>query len=664
MYQQQYHGQQPMDTNPSCLQMQVRPQQFAPSWQAPFPQAIQQTPPALMNDVPHIANAVGNIVAQCAQMNPAYMYYYNVVGYQNFNNDQFMKLVEFAARYYLLLITQRAVASPVDGMNQAADFAVRMMASITVLETPQLHQFISREIYDASAQIASKMQSIVAQFSQMSQQYQQPTGYTGGGYAAATPGYAVAGGYGQQGVLVEPFKPLTPTGSLNPHLQPSVEMPTGTGRTRRRLRAPVQNEQEEKQQFFAIPGVKKEPPTVKAAPPEPPKPAATVTHMSKDNGMTVTDIPFKSVPTNAKVDLKWVPFPGQLYLPAYCEHFQKLEIERLPTADGKNFINHATVKDLEIEEMNRADHAITTAHSLYRDMSPTNQPRLERLIADLNLTARAVKAMSSLEDGDTTESFRELNLVEADAVFKGEDSLISFVTTARVRRMQVQTAGERSAFTVTGSIVTNFVVDQKLAAPLFSELAALDTFDEVADTLKDFTKKNQTEQAASLVWRIDRYLRRELLHVIRKRMGLSDFVFDSFIDDQKDVFAVLAKDCGTAYSKALARYQSQFLKALFGEKSVAYADDDTPLVSSEPLSTVTLLDIDYDEFGVRINDNVAHEVFSTNFPGLYDFIKAVVVNNPNVLHHYIITEDDHVFEVNRSVVGEEIYLLSNGPALV
>ncbi len=660
MYPTQYQSQQPTDTNPSCLQLMLRQPQFSPHWQAPYPQQLQGAPQSLNQDLPHIANAVGNVVGAFATANPAYTYYFNLVGYQNFQNEEFMKLVEFAARYYLLLVEQRAVANPRDGLNQASEFAVRMMASITVMRTPQLHPFITREIYDACAVIASKMESVIQQFNRAPQGYQASSGYGGG----APTGYGVGAGYGRPtGVLVEPFQPLTPSQSLNPHDHAAQAAAEQMPRGRRKVRAPVAAKESETKQYFQIPGAPAEKPVVKEAPPEPPKAAATVTHMSKDKSTPVTDVLYRPVKSAENANLKWQPFSGQLYLPAYCVHFQKMEMERVQMQDGRTFQNLATIVDLENEEMNRADHAITTAQALYRSMGQTEEPRLGRLASDLNLAARAVDALAAKEDDETTESFRAMNFVESEAVFKGEDSLIGFVTTARVRRLQVQLSGLQKAFTVTGSIVTNFVTDQKLAASLFGTLGEMTTFDGVCSAIKEFLDDNKTEQASALVWRVDRYLRRELLHVIRKRMGLTEFAFDSFIDDQKAVFEVLNSEFGPAYSKALTKYQPQFIRALFGTESLSYAEDETPLVSSEPLSTVTLLDIDYDEFGVRIGDNASHEVFQSNFPGLYDFIRAVVVNNPNVLHHYIITEDDFVYEINRSIVGEEVFLISNGPVL-
>ncbi len=666
MYPNSYQGQPPQDTTPSCRQLLLRIPQFSPHWQAPFPQAIQGASPALNQDLPVIANAVGNFAGSVAQVNPAYTYYFNLIGYQNFQNEHFMKLVEFAARYFLLLLEGRAVASPQEGLQQATEFAVRMMASITVMENQQLHPFITPDIYNASAAIAAKMPSILQQFANSSRSVgygapAAPAGYGGGYGAPQNTGYG--GGYGAVGVaVVEPFQPITPTHALNPHQQQAAA--PQTQRRRRVVQASEVLQEEKPQQYFEIPGVAKQEPVVKAPPPEPPKTSGTVTHMSKGNETKITDVNPRPVAKATDTNLTWVPFPGQLYLPAYCVNFQKMQLERVQMADGRTYQTLATIIDLKDNEMNRADHAITTAQALYRGMSKTQEPRLPELISDLNLAAKAVSALAKLEDDDTTQSFRDLQLVEAEAVFKGEDSLISFVTTARVRRKQVQTESDRKAFTVTGSIVTNFVVDQKLAAGLFNNLAEMTTFDGVTTVLKEFLEENKTEEATALVWRVDRYLRRELLHIIRKRMGLKDFVFDSFIDDQKAVFEVLQEEFGVAYSRALTQYQAQFIQALFGAKSVSYAEDDVPLVSSEPLSTVTLLDIDYDEFGVRISDNASHEVFQSNFPGLYDFIQAVVTNNPDVLHHYIVTEDDYVYEVHLSIVGEKIFLVSNGPSLV
>lgn len=658
-YAYQQPQQQLNDTNPSCRQLMLQPPQFSPHWQAPYPQNIQGAPQSLINDLPHIANAVGNYAGQVATTNPAYTYYFNLIGYNQFRNEFFNQLVEFAARYFLLLVEQRAAANQQDALNQASMYSVQMMASVSVLKNQALQMLIPGEIWNSCIQIASKLQSVVNQFNNQGQQ-----GGYGGGYQQQPQqaGYGGNTGYNRPvGVVVEPFQPINVT---QPQVGPDGNFYVDTTRSRRAVvspaTTPVTAAVDASKQFFTIPGqpTVKEP--VKASPP--PQAGATVVHMAAGQGTTVSDVNYHVMGMEKPVNINWVPSPNQLFKPAYDSNYQHMVIERLKMADGKTFNNIATI--MENPEMNRADHAISTAQALYRSMSKTKEPRVQLVSNDLDLAARALTAMASRETDEATATLRNLGVVETECRYSGEDSLIGFLTTARLRRLEVQTPGEHKAYTVSGSIVTNFVADKELTLPLFTSLAECKTFDQVTKVLRGFMEEHQSEEASALVWRIDRYLRRELLHVIRKRMGIAAFAFDSFIDDQKDVFEALCDDWGVAYSNALTKYQESFIKNLLGEGCVVFADDDRPLVSSEPPTTITLLDIDYGEFGVRINDDAAHEVFQSNFPGLYEFIHAVVGNNPEAMHHYIVTEDDFVYEVHRSIVGDELYVVSNGPALV
>lgn len=661
-----YAGQQQQvqDTNPSCKQLLAQIPQFSMHWPAPSPQGLNGVPQALNAELPAIANVVGNFIGGVATTNGAYTYYFNVLAYNGFRNDHFMDLVEFAARYYMLLMEQRAVATQQEALLRAAETAVQTLASVTVLKNPALQQLLQPEIWHACIELASKYQNIMNQFARGVPQQQTNQGY--GGYAnpAATQqqGYGTNTGYGQgqggyapRGVVVEQFQPVQ-----THQVMPDGNIYVDPNRSRRSLRVDPAMVEVEPKKYFNIPGsvVQEEKP--QAAAPV----AAKVTHMAPGQGITVSEVNYRVVNSGIPVNITWAPHKYQAYQPAFDKHMQAMVVESRRLEETNEVINVATIKELENPNMNRADHAITTAQSIYRGMNRTEEPRVQKVAADLDLAARAMTAMASQEDDEATQKLRNLQLVETDAEYLGEDSLISFVTTARVRRLLTQITEGLTAFTVTGSIVTNFATPRHLADELFTELGLCRTFDGVEQTLRDFMKKHQNEFASALTWRVDRFLRRELLHVIRKRMGAVPFNFDSFIDDQTEVIEALEKDFGPAYSKALLKYQHRFISALFGESNVSFADDEAPLVSSEPRCTVTLLDIDRENFGVHIADDVSHEVFPTNFPGLHEFIVAVVKNNPEALHHYIVTEDDFVYEIHSSVIGEGVYLISNGPALV
>lgn len=661
----QYAGQQQMhDTNPSCKQLLAQIPQFSMHWPAPSPQGLNGVPPALNAELPVIANIVGNFIGGVASTNGAYTYYFNVLAINGFRNDHFMDLVEFAARYYVLLMEQRAVASQQEAYMRAAETAVQTLASVTVLKNPALQQLLPPEIWHACLELASKYQNIMNQFARGVPQQQTQQGYSGYANPVANqnqgfgmgPGYAQnQGGYAPRGVVVEQFQPV------NTHqVTPEGNIYVDPNRSRRSLRIDPSMVDVEPKKFFNIPGA-----TTQEEKPQVVTPSAgKVTHMSPGAGMTTSEVNYRVVNSNMPVNITWAPHKHQAYQPAFDKHEQAMVVESHRLEGSNEIINVAIIKELENPNMNRADHAITTAQSIYRGMNHTEEPRVQKVANDLDLAARAMNAMASQEDDETTQKLRNLQLVETDAEYLGEDSLISFVTTARVRRLQTQVTEGLTAFTVTGSIVTNFATPRSLAEELFMELALCRTFDGVEQTLRDFMKKHQIELASALAWRVDRFLRRELLHVIRKRMGAVPFNFDSFIDDQTEVIEALEKDFGPAYSKALLKYQHRFISALFGESNVRFADDGAPLVSSEPRCTVTLLDIDRENFGVQITDDISHEVFPTNFPGLHEFIVAVVKNNPEALHHYIVTEDDFVYEVHKSVIGDDVYLISNGPTLV
>lgn len=652
--QQQPVYQQIQDTNPSCRQLVMQPFQFGPHYPAPTP-AIQTLPPALQQALPLIAIEAGNFLNQNAAANPVYTYYFNIVSQNGFRNGFWERLVHFAGHYTWLVLQQRLYATDQEAIRQAAQFSVQTMASVTAMENPQIQAFIDANLWQGCMAIAQKFQSVQAQFAQLGQPQQQQV--VQGGYQQQA--------YGQATYQPQPVQPnVWNTQQQQPQHQPVTTDAMGGSSvvySSRAVHVP-QQEQSQVKKYMTIPG-SEQPVTDTTVRMEPvqQRPEIKGILMSPGGGIQTVD---SNTPEAVPVG-NWAPFYGQYYVPAFDSNYQKLTMVSRAVAGLTGNRNIFLVENKGASEMNRAEHVIGTARSMYRDVNPNNVPRVQAVGSDLELAAKALEVTTNQESDETTKAYKEMGLVAMDMELAPEDSVVGLVNAARILRMTHQQQ-PHAAFSVTGSVATKFITRSSFHS-LFETLGNMKTFGDMVDVLKVQAGKEQDSDTASLIGRIDRYLTREVLHVIRHRMGLTHFSFDSFIDDIADVFAVLKSDWGDLYVQALIKFQDPFITATFGVDALSYMDsgDDSVMecVASEPAVSVTLLDVDSDEFGIKIPDDAAYEVFATNFPGLYEFIEAVAVSQPSALHHYIVTDDDVVFEVHQSLVGTKVFSISKGPVI-
>lgn len=653
-YPQQPQYQQPQDTNPSCRQLLSQPVQFGQHYPAPTP-AVQGLPPQIQQALPLVAIEVGNFLSQSAAQNPVYTYYYNIVSQNQFRNGFWEKLISFSGFYVWLALQQRLYASDQEAIRNSAQFSAQMMASITAMENPQLQAFVDPALWGKCAEIAQRMSSVQQQFQSLGQpqvqQVQQP--------------YQQVAYGGQPVYNPQPVQPVQSQSWVTNVQVPQAPVtvandPMGMGGSVYRVRG------------AAAVGPVTQPPKHMAIPGEPAQLVKTVlTNPAVEQRQAVRGILMApnqgvvEVLDNQPVTGQWAPFYGQYYPPAFDSNYQKLTMVSRAVAGLVGNRNIYIVENKGEPEMDRAEHVIGTARAMYREVKPTEVPRLHAVGNDLEYAAKALLATQNKEDAATTAKYKEMGLVAIDVELNPEDSVLSLVNAARVLRYATQ-KDVQAAFSVSGSVACKFITRESYHG-LFEVLGSVTTFGDLAMVLKTKLEQERTPEVASLVGRLDRYLTREVLHVIKRRLGLTNFSFDSFIDDIGDVFGALKADWGDLYAQALTKYQTTFIQALFGDETMSYMDAEVDqtmdCVASEPPVSVTLLDVDSLEFGVKINDGSAYEVFSTNFPGLYEFIEAAATSQPMALHHYVVTDDDVVYEVHQSLVGERVFLISNGPVI-
>lgn len=662
MYGQQSYPQQvqqPQDTSPSCRQLLVQPMQFGQHYPAPTP-AVQGLPQAVQQILPYLAIEIGNYLNQNAQANPVYTYYFNIVSQNQFRNGFWERVVTFGGFYTWLAIQQRMYASDQETIRNSAQFAVQALASLTAMENPQLQYFVDPALWQGCAQIAQKVASVQQQFQTLGQQ------------AVQSPAQPMMNqvGYGQPQVQynTQPVQPManswvnqTPNA---PQTQATDPMGSaGVIYSTREVAPPAVPVQPVR--YMPIPGAA---PTVVDAVVRMPETApAQVKGMLMAPGMGAS-----AYEPNVPVTGTWVPIDGQYYIPAFDNNHQKLTLVSRAVKGLVGNRKFYIVENKGVSEMNQADHVIGTARSMFREANPTSAPRLHAVGADLELTAKALTVAQRHEDEAATAAYKAMGLTAMDEELEPCDSVAGLIHAAMVARLTYQEE-THATFSISGSIAVKFITRDDYKA-LFESLGKANTFIEIVTILKDAQSRNKSSEMATLIGRIDRYLTREILHVIRKRMGLTNFGFDAFIDDIADVFTVLKKDWGDLYYEALRKYQKAFIEVMFDGGAMAFhtcgAGGDEGegevvfycAVSAPPVS-ITLLDVDHIEFGVKINDGAAYEIYPTNFPGLFEFIEAVVSTQPLALHHFIVTDDDVVYEVHQSLIGDKLYLVSNGPTI-
>lgn len=690
-----------VDTNPSCRQLMWQLSPMGPNDQVPTPQ-IANIDPRLQQATPGLAKAMFNKVLSSAGTSPSIMYMLNCLPANGFQNELWGRMVEHTVLLFWMESNANPGAHMAGLIDQMTSRLMVLMAADLAMQNPQLMQNLSPQEAESARRFGPAYQGLVPQLMQLraSSHYSQAKpnnnpifngvgGYTAypaahAAHAAPTPGWnqpqvGAIGAMTGAGAAPQPVRTANSAavGDFGPKHGAGSFFQTISAES---VKKPVQGGGS----ILDALGLTKRPQASQVAPVAPQVELGTkAVVIEKDSVKTVTM--GGQLAEQLAVEVPWTPTSTQLYKPAVVSYLDKrvLKTTRISGVASSPFYQ---VFNLDENEMNRADHELSYASllqkdNLYKDLKPA-----EVVDSDLRISSESLAAIRLRETPEHTEALSNYAFVrlETSDLYEGISEAVSVA-----RRLSLTQPFVGSTYTMQCGFTLDLIAKVDLTE-LIENLAKATTILQLVSGLKqaledaqktpeegkeesteELTHRTETIRAIS---RIDAFLTRELMKFLKNRMGLGTMSLGSFITDALDVAPHIRQKYGTLYSTAFEQNERTFIMGVlygFQQETV----NSTPEEGQEPIifgyhntvcmqSTIAVLTVTKELFGIQIAGNEAQQVMASNLPGLHAYIKELVALSPDSLHYYLVTSDDHVYEVAQSIVGHEIYTISNGPALV
>jgi hypothetical protein len=172
------------------------------------------------------------------------------------------------------------------------------------------------------------------------------------------------------------------------------------------------------------------------------------------------------------------------------------------------------------------------------------------------------------------------------------------------------------------------------------------------------------------MFEIDTYLARSLANELSIQLGIG-VKMTSLIDDYQGFAEYLVKE-GPLRVKAWKQNEQRFLKRFFSFFADAQTRDSfdeipDPLIETFGVALlarrvcITTIDVLSKELGVELTGNAGNKIDSTNFPILYKLISKtceLVVDDWAITHNLIVTTDNQIFQVDRSWFNKDVMLMA------
>lgn len=662
-----------VDTTPSSRTIMVPFQEFSPQNPPPYRQ-VNGVPIALRDAMSIIASTLINKINKVSTTSVVFCFLYNRVTLNGMQNAEWQKVLEAVVYHTWYNINSRKYPDEPSALNDACQSVIMVYGSWIAGQTPEMQYLLSVQQQNEVRECAKRWPMFTEQYDILAAEAQKaqsgPRGMQNSfastqnvSAAWSTPGRPQVGnGVGgltdmaPSATYTAPGQDLTQVKQHNSFYdQPTT--PTSYRPSRREMFIPGINDKQARP-------VQQEPKT-------PPK-ASFLSHVTEIANGTIKQYNHQSSNTMQTTAKHWGPSNLQPYHPGY--RFNQDVVYELDI-DNNGMKRVIAILQVKEQEMDPSKHDFTSSASLISMMQGVPKAQTELSVSyALTTTAKAILSGEIGENEEATQLYRKLGIVDNEPMIIEEVQTSLKAAIAEARGNQILRSDDHlMTFLVRASVATSIasttshrdIVKQLQGHSLLSAAGWLKT---MLDDIKAHLHSGNIGKLQFLLG-IDRLIKRELLSVINFRMGIgNDFSFDSFIEDEKELEKALQSVHGVSYSKAYNAVQPTLLPIIFDEENISeFAITDHLekavgyITRIAPTITLLLLSISDEQLGLQLPNDAVCEVFEDTFPGLHEFISSIVQTNPGVLHHYIVTNDDVVYEVNVGLVGTQHMVLTRIP---
>lgn len=631
-------------------------------------------PPQLMYIYPLICSMVANEVGANATRNSPRVFQFNQVSFNNFNNSDYETLLTSVIDIIMLYMMDGRAQTPEAIVGQCVSNVVTIHCCMQVARYPDLASLVDhkamQEVTDRLAEAGVLQNQIMNMKSRMN---------GGNPNMMPQPAFVNHNYPNQQNNIIQNQRPI------NAHQANNFPSPFSNQQVTRNVQSD-QVYQQATNTSNKYSYLNKQPQVVKLheqlqSQQQPQQlasqiiPSAVVAEPQQVNNASPTQ---EKIMAEKEFKREWAPTSDCPFMPAFDPSKQKFTFTRY-IIDGKTR-QKAIIKVLD-ENMDREQHSLVTtsvmASTAY--VPPNFSTRGEALEKSL----LEVKADEEEKVDETIEGDEKKVVVSKNwkALTFLDELIFSTRLSQRIKFEDDACTTYRNYAMLGVPFITG--KENKTFIPI---LSGQNNFFELSDFLKRMLDSPKSDNDRIMfINKLDSYLTKELTRVIRSKFSISISI-DSFIDDSALLETWFRKNSGDIYGDAYKDLQKDFIKTFvnafdINERPIELqlrnnlSDDDgqahyMPVVLLKNCYSVTCVQINSKELNVAIPT-----VENTEFPGrscmipeshlpiLYKFAKNLFeeAEKENVLfaHHLLVTSDDKIYELNKSILGfQECFLIN------
>jgi len=177
-----------------------------------------------------------------------------------------------------------------------------------------------------------------------------------------------------------------------------------------------------------------------------------------------------------------------------------------------------------------------------------------------------------------------------------------------------------------------------------------------------------------LCYGIDKILTKEINNILRNKMSIPNTAIDSFIDDVSEIGDYLGKHLGDMYKRVFLDFQKSYIPQIIScpkpdeidgiIQCCIVEDSENPLVKVNFINhsySITYLTVESQELGIKPFDECASAVLEYEHPLMFKIITGIFSQDREIdrecLHNLIVTSDDVIYEVQKGLIGSDIFTI-------
>lgn len=622
----------------------------------PFIPNIPGMPAFLQYLLPVICSTIANELAAKSSAHQGRMFLYNKMSVNNFTNNDFATAVNFVIDIITLNMRKGLYRTPEDAINPSINDTLSILASLVFQEFPALTSVTPPDIVFQASKNIQAYYSLSNEINAMKMQGQaQPmmNQNVGAVPMMINPSFGMNSGMGmQQPQFQNNFGNPNIQGAINNSNMSSSVFTTNKSVSNNVTVVPRIQTDQSKYDYL--------------------KPKQSAVPMVTASNSNIDLVPNK---TGLKIT-DWMPSAFQPYPPTINPYRTKLELE---DASRNGMINKIlNIIPLKDDEMDRSKHIITSMSQVYTSHIPNDYGTREESLEDnvkkiFKIDYEKVNAFKKDPDRLEQDSKELLSFINPDWTYE------SFVETgifnSKFQQREYALKDPNCSIYRTYCIVTNPIICNDDHTAYIQELSACKSFKEVSIILKETINDSLTSKSLiDLCYGIEKILTKEINHVLRNKMSLPNTSIESFIDDVNDLPDYLNQNLGDTYRRVFLDFQRLYVeKIVSGPESVdeykmeccMVAETENPLLKINfinHLYSFTNLTVESSELGIEPYSECASSILEYEHPLMYEIVTSMFSQDRDIervcLHNLIITADDVIYEVQKGLIGSDIYTIN------